>query len=299
MLYKLNMRKTHIILILFIALVSCKDSDGDKVYDKNDECPNEFGLVEHKGCPDSDGDEIPDHLDECPEEYGLEEFKGCPDTDKDGIPDHKDDCPTEHGKDEFNGCPDSDNDEIPDAIDNCPNEYGYKSYNGCSDYSEMPMLVSECLENYNFTSQEVKTTLSNLNITLNSKINGDLCNSLIEILKDRRDFYESKQSKPYELDGKSKQKEINDGYIQAVYNQGNRNQYMVVLKDGNTNPMFYLMQVISGGKCNTGGTTKFDETNYNIQQIWVRHEAFKVNATLFTVRLLKSSKEPFDFSKEF
>jgi hypothetical protein len=299
------MKKFYLLLILFSMLVSCKDTDGDNIYDKEDECPDEYGLVEFNGCPDSDEDGIPDHLDDCPDEHGLEEFNGCPDSDEDGIPDHEDDCPDEYGLEEFNGCPDSDNDGIPDSEDECPNVYGYKSYKGCSDYDEMPMLISECLKNYNFTNREVNKMLSDLNVTLNSEINGKLCDMLLKMLENRGEraqmgrYYEGKSSSPYEPDAYSKEKEFNDGYIQAVYNEGNSAQYVVILKNGLTNPTFYLMQVLHGGKCNTGGTTKFDETTYDVQQIWVRHEAYKVPATLFTMRLLDSSKRPFDFKKLF
>jgi len=107
------------------------DTDGDGIYDKYDECPNEPGLPEFNGCPDTDGDGIPDHLDECPNEPGLPEFNGCPDTDGDGIPDHLDECPTEAGLPEHDGCPDSDGDGIPDHLDECPNEPGPKENNGC------------------------------------------------------------------------------------------------------------------------------------------------------------------------
>ncbi|MGG5507503.1 MULTISPECIES: thrombospondin type 3 repeat-containing protein, partial [unclassified Myroides] len=65
-----------------------KDTDGDGILDKYDECPDVPGLPEFNGCPDTDGDGIPDHLDECPDVPGLPEFNGCPDTDGDGIPDH-------------------------------------------------------------------------------------------------------------------------------------------------------------------------------------------------------------------
>jgi OOP family OmpA-OmpF porin len=45
------------------------DSDGDGVYDENDECPDTPAGVEvdEYGCPvDSDGDGVPDYLDKCP-----------------------------------------------------------------------------------------------------------------------------------------------------------------------------------------------------------------------------------------
>ena len=108
-----------------------KDTDGDGIYDKDDECPETPGLAEFNGCPDTDGDGIPDHLDECPDTPGLAEFNGCPDTDGDGIPDHLDECPTVAGLAKFNGCPDTDGDGIPDHLDKCPNEAGPAANQGC------------------------------------------------------------------------------------------------------------------------------------------------------------------------
>lgn len=59
------------------------DSDGDGVYDENDECPDTPAGVEvdEYGCPvDSDGDGVPDYLDKCPgTEAGAEvDDEGCP-----------------------------------------------------------------------------------------------------------------------------------------------------------------------------------------------------------------------------
>jgi hypothetical protein len=107
------------------------DSDGDGVYDKEDECPETPGLVEFNGCPDSDGDGIRDEDDACPDTAGLEEFDGCPDSDGDGIADPKDECPNAAGSEALNGCPDSDNDGVADKDDDCPNEAGPSANNGC------------------------------------------------------------------------------------------------------------------------------------------------------------------------
>ncbi|MDT0647367.1 OmpA family protein [Zunongwangia sp. F260] len=107
------------------------DSDGDGIYDKDDECPETPGLPEFNGCPDSDGDGIEDRMDECPNEAGLAQFNGCPDTDGDGVPDPQDECPNEAGTAEMNGCPDSDGDGVADNEDDCPNEAGPADNNGC------------------------------------------------------------------------------------------------------------------------------------------------------------------------
>ncbi|MBZ0326337.1 MAG: OmpA family protein [Altibacter sp.] len=108
-----------------------KDTDGDGIFDKDDECPETPGLPEFNGCPDTDGDGIEDRNDACPNTPGLAEFNGCPDTDGDGIPDPQDACPTVPGLASLNGCPDADGDGITDAEDACPNEAGPKSNNGC------------------------------------------------------------------------------------------------------------------------------------------------------------------------
>ena len=108
-----------------------KDTDGDGVYDKDDECPETAGLAEFNGCPDSDGDGIEDRKDACPQVAGLAEFDGCADTDGDGIPDPKDECPTVAGIAAMNGCPDADGDGVKDSEDECPNEAGPKENKGC------------------------------------------------------------------------------------------------------------------------------------------------------------------------
>ncbi|SEH96716.1 Thrombospondin type 3 repeat-containing protein [Paenimyroides aquimaris] len=108
-----------------------KDTDGDGILDKYDECPEEAGLKQFNGCPDSDGDGIPDKDDQCPFEFGDAAMNGCPDSDGDGVPNHEDACPEEFGLKEFNGCPDTDGDGIADKDDQCPEEAGPKENNGC------------------------------------------------------------------------------------------------------------------------------------------------------------------------
>lgn len=107
------------------------DTDGDGIYDKDDACPEVFGLEEFNGCPDTDGDGIIDSEDACPDVAGLAELKGCPDADGDGIADGEDACPNEKGSKANNGCPDSDGDGVVDGKDNCPNEAGPAANNGC------------------------------------------------------------------------------------------------------------------------------------------------------------------------
>ncbi|MFA6126801.1 MAG: thrombospondin type 3 repeat-containing protein [Bacteroidales bacterium] len=105
-----------------------KDSDGDGVFDKEDQCPDTpaSAPVDMNGCPlDTDKDGILDYEDECPNVAGLKEFAGCPDTDGDGIQDKLDECPTVFGTAALKGCPepdaDSDGDKVLDKNDLCPN----------------------------------------------------------------------------------------------------------------------------------------------------------------------------------
>jgi outer membrane protein OmpA-like peptidoglycan-associated protein len=108
-----------------------KDTDGDGVYDKYDECVNTPGLEEFNGCPDTDGDGIPDKDDACANEAGEPQFNGCPDTDGDGIDDTKDECPEEAGTKANMGCPDTDSDGLIDKVDDCPEQAGPSANNGC------------------------------------------------------------------------------------------------------------------------------------------------------------------------
>jgi len=110
-----------------------KDTDGDRVKDKVDQCPEIPGKVELAGCPDKDKDGIADKDDACPDVVGKSKFKGCPDTDGDGITDKEDACPKASGTKAMNGCPDKDKDGIADMNDDCPNVAGLAQFKGCPD----------------------------------------------------------------------------------------------------------------------------------------------------------------------
>ena len=111
------------------------DRDKDGIKDKDDACPDVFGLAQFQGCPDTDGDGIPDIDDACPTVAGPVENNGCPwpDTDNDGVLDKDDACPSVAGPAENKGCPwpDTDGDGILDKDDACPNVAGIKELNGC------------------------------------------------------------------------------------------------------------------------------------------------------------------------
>jgi OOP family OmpA-OmpF porin len=108
---------------------SRKDSDGDGVLDRDDDCPDtpRGVIVDERGCPkDSDGDGVWDGIDRCPDtpRGAIVDEWGCPkDSDGDGVWDGIDRCPdTPRGAivDEW-GCPkDSDGDGVWDGIDQCP-----------------------------------------------------------------------------------------------------------------------------------------------------------------------------------
>jgi Thrombospondin type 3 repeat len=99
------------------------DLDKDGIPNEEDKCPLEGGDVvrihgKFYGCPkrDSDGDRIPDYLDACPDVPGVASkdpaLNGCPDPDRDhdGIPNDRDKCPDEpetyNGFQDADGCPD-------------------------------------------------------------------------------------------------------------------------------------------------------------------------------------------------
>ena len=111
------------------------DRDKDGIKDKDDACPDVFGLAQFQGCPDTDGDGIADKDDNCPEVAGPVENNGCPwpDTDGDGVLDKDDACPSVAGPAENKGCPwpDTDGDGVLDKDDACPNVAGLKELNGC------------------------------------------------------------------------------------------------------------------------------------------------------------------------
>jgi OOP family OmpA-OmpF porin len=134
-----------------------RDSDGDGINDRHDECPNtpRGAYIDDSGCPvDSDGDGVYDGLDDCPltplTAAGFIDIFGCPiDSDFDGVPDFRDHCrtgPVGTPVDE-NGCPvDSDDDGVYDGIDDCPDtEEGIEvDERGCIDISFLhePMRIN-------------------------------------------------------------------------------------------------------------------------------------------------------------
>jgi OmpA-OmpF porin, OOP family len=107
-----------------------KDTDGDGIRDKFDQCPETPPMVtvDEFGCPiDSDNDNVPDYADDCPNTpVNIPvDINGCPvDSDKDGIPDYLDLCRDTPNGVAVNdrGCPeDADDDGVPDFKDLCAN----------------------------------------------------------------------------------------------------------------------------------------------------------------------------------
>ncbi len=132
-----------------------RDSDDDRVRDRDDQCPPEKedidGFEDQDGCDDRDNDRdaVADLRDRCrdnPEDKdGFQDDDGCPelDDDNDGTPDAQDQCRFKaEDKDGFqdgDGCPDLDNDgdAIPDPQDRCPDgvedKDGFNDADGCPD----------------------------------------------------------------------------------------------------------------------------------------------------------------------
>ncbi len=128
-----------------------KDMDGDKVFDKFDNCPTVAGPVENEGCPwgDKDKDGIKDNRDKCPDVAGPVENDGCPwgDGDNDGVKDNKDKCPTVMGAIGNNGCPwpDTDKDGFTDNVDGCPKVPGVAPY-GCPEKKDEVIIITSEVE---------------------------------------------------------------------------------------------------------------------------------------------------------
>ena len=114
---------THMVGLTF-NLGDTKDTDGDGVSDKKDQCPDTPAdvKVDKLGCPiDRDSDGIADYLDSCPDTAGSKTLNGCPDRDNDGVEDGKDRCPDQAGTIALLGCPDADKDGVADMDDKCAN----------------------------------------------------------------------------------------------------------------------------------------------------------------------------------
>lgn len=111
---------------LTFFVTGAKDTDGDGIKDKYDQCPDtpRGALVDEYGCPlDTDGDGVFDGIDACEDtpKGAIVDISGCPlDTDMDKVPDGLDMCPdTPLGVlvDDY-GCPlDEDKDGVPDFLD--------------------------------------------------------------------------------------------------------------------------------------------------------------------------------------
>jgi len=249
------MKKFLVLLTICFAFTSCKDTDKDGVFDRNDECPDTYGVVEFNGCPDSDEDGIQDSEDDCPDEPGLEEFAGCPDTDEDGVPDHEDDCPEIQGLEKFNGCPNNE---------------------------KMKLLASNCFQSLNMTNKEISEYIAEFEIQSNSIITYGYCNLIYEyIIKDR------KIQRDYNAKMGALQNQIDGGYIQTVWRTKRNNiliQKLIVLK----NKRYYLMEIGNGGECSMG-TMIFDENNHNWQEVLVRKTPYKLEYKVHQMRITEVS----------
>ena len=109
------------------ASLAIQDSDGDGIYDHEDNCPD----VSNSDQSDSDGDGVGDVCDGCPDDPAKTSGGECGcgaadvDSDGDGVLDCNDDCPNDPDKTEpgICGCGMDDIDEDGDGYvcnDNCP-----------------------------------------------------------------------------------------------------------------------------------------------------------------------------------
>jgi outer membrane protein OmpA-like peptidoglycan-associated protein len=74
---KLERYLQHAVGVSF-NLGKSQDTDNDGISDRNDACPEVFGLKQFEGCPDSGSDGVKDSEDNCPNEAGLISLSGCP-----------------------------------------------------------------------------------------------------------------------------------------------------------------------------------------------------------------------------
>ena len=135
------------------------------------------GVKFEFGGKDTDGDGIYDYEDECPLIPGLPEFNGCPDTDGDGLPDNLDDCPLVPGPIANNGCPwgDRDGDGVWDKDDLCPDIPGTVANFGCPEVTES---IKEALNAY------AKTILFNVDKATILEESAEILNNIIDIMND-------------------------------------------------------------------------------------------------------------------
>jgi hypothetical protein len=254
------MKNIYLLIIVFAVLVSCKDTDGDKVYDKDDNCPNTFGLAEFNGCPDTDDDGIIDSEDDCPDDYGLEEFNGCPDTDEDGIIDSEDDC---------------------------PDTYGYDRYNGCPNNQKMKLLASDCFKALSLTEKEIRDYVKDFETQTNSIITYGYCETISEYIYNIREINQTYLREVRELTNRRNrtQRLIDGGYIQTVV-KPRFGQYLIVKK----NNVFYLMEVVSGGDCSMG-IMKFNENTFGLQDVLVQESPNEQRFKGFKMKIIDVSRD--------
>jgi len=203
-----------------------KDTDGDGVPDKLDNCPNTpFGvIVDEFGCPlDTDGDGVPDYQDDCPQVAGLALLKGCPDEDGDGVPDKDDLCPnTPRGISvDQNGCPlDSDNDGVIDDEDRCPTIPGLASNFGCpEEEKEEPEPPEDMKDWFAIAAEDILFEYDKTDLTDDAVKTLD---EVIVILKKHEDynlkisaFTDSRGSEEYNEELSNKRASVTKDYLVA------------------------------------------------------------------------------------
>jgi len=145
-----------------VHLYSCTDSDGDGVFDLDDNCPDDANANQ----ADGDSDDVGDVCDNCPSDYNPDQA----DADSDGLGDVCDNCPDDYNPNQEDGdsdgvgnaCDncltvynpnqtDTDLDGVGDACDNCPTKSNANQADGDSD--GIGDVCDNCPDDYN-PSQE-------------------------------------------------------------------------------------------------------------------------------------------------
>jgi hypothetical protein len=126
--------------------------------------------------------------------------------------------------------------------------------------------------------------VNNFETQKNSIITYGYCETISEYIYNIREINQTYLREVRELPNKYNRNEKQVGNIYTVY-KPRFGQYLIVKK----NNWFYLMDIVAGGEC-TMGTMKFNEGNYNLQDIWVRESPYAEEYKGFKMRILDKNR---------